>query len=190
MKNVLIIVLLSLLGIASSYFLRHLETELSEINEEKITRKIAIAYDIESWHFNTNNQLQYALVSNQVIEYSNEFGTEFSMPHLTAYDEKDNKIITWKGKANQGFLAHDKSNLTLIDKVKMIEYPDTDKALYINGSIMDYNTETRLVTSNQPVTINDGVITQVSDNLSLHTQKRQLDSKKRVRAVYQTAKKK
>ncbi len=184
MKNLITITVLFLLTIGSYLFLKSItkKTVQSDDGKEKII--VATAYGVSTRYFNKENQLQYKLLSPEAIEYSHNYGTELIKPSLSVFDEKMVKI--WQGNADKGVLSGNKDNLLLQKNVKITEMPQGKKPTYITGEEMNYQAKKRLLSSDLPVKIDDGIVVQLSDKLTLNTKTKKLNANDKVRATYKT----
>ncbi len=187
-KNLITIIILSLLAIASYLFLKSLTSETVEKDNNKEKKAVATAYGVTTRYFNEKNQLQYKLISPKAIEYSNNYGTELAKPDLIVFDEAMVKI--WKGNSDKGIISSNKDHLLLKNNVKIIEMPFGNKPTHITGEAMTYQAKKSLLTSNLPVKIDDGIVMQLSDKLTLDTKTKKLNARKKVRAIYNTDKNK
>ncbi len=158
------------------------------VKEKNHTEKkaVATAYGVSTRYFNEKNKLQYTLLSKKVIEYSNNYGAELVEPDVTVFD---NAMITiWQGNADRGIVSSDKDHLLLQNNVRIVEMPLGNKPTYITGEAMTYQAKKSLLTSDVPVKIDDGIIMQVSDKLTLDTKTKELNATDKVRATYNTNK--
>lgn len=185
MKNSLVISLLLAFVIGSYFLLKNLQKELVADTPSNDKEILATAYDVSARYFNEKNQLQYSLIGSKVIEYSNNHGMFLAEPNLTVFDKDD--VITWRGNADEAELSGDKEKLKLQKNVSIIESPRGEKPIFITGSVMYYNAKTRLITSDETVKIDDGIVEQISNGLKLDTVSRHLEAQNKVKAIYQTA---
>ncbi len=184
MKNTITIIILSVLTIGSYLFLKSITPKTVKKDNTKEKKVVATAYGVTTRYFNEKNQLQYKLFSPKAIEYSNNFGTELIKPDLTVFDEA--MINIWQGNADKGNISGNKDHLLLEKNVKIIEMPLGNKPTYITGEAMNYQAKTRLLISNLPVQIDDGIVRQVSNKLKLNTKTKELNATNKVRAIYKT----
>lgn len=188
MKNLITIIILSLLTIGSYLFLKSLTPKIVKKNDKKEKVIVATARGVTTRYFKQNNQLQYKLISPKVLEFSHHYGTELTSPDLAVFDDK--MINIWQGNADIGILSSNKDHLLLKKNVNIVEMPLSNKPTLITGETMTYQAKKGLLTSELPVKINDGIIMQVSDNLTLDTKTKKLNATNKVKAVYNTNKNK
>ncbi len=91
-----------------------------------------------------------------------------------------------KYSADTGTLSGDKNTLLLENNVKIVQTPQGENPTHITGEKMRYQAQKRLLTSDLPVTIDDGIMMQVSDKLRLNTRSKQVNASDRVKATYKT----
>lgn len=184
MKNTFIIILLAILTAGSYLLLKSLQKEEIRATAKQEKTIVATARGVTARYFNENNQLKYKLISPKVIEFSENYGMEFLSPDLSVFD--DTQQLAWHGTSALGFLSENKDKLLLKKDVKIVQSPNGEQPTHISGEVMNYQASTQLLTSALPVTINDGVLEQISDTLKLNTNTKQVNADKRVRATYQT----
>ncbi len=184
MKNTITIIILSVLAIGSYLFLKSLTPKEALKTDDQSKFVIATVSGVKARYFNEKNQLHYLLTSPKVLEYSNHYGTEFTSPDLTTFDEQVQPA--WTGNADTGTLSGDKNTLLLENNVKIVQTPQGENPTHITGEKMRYQAQKRLLTSDLPVTIDDGIMMQVSDKLRLNTRSKQVNASDRVKATYKT----
>ncbi len=188
MKNLITIIVLSLLTIGSYLFLKSLTPEIIKEDDNKKKEIVAIGHGVITRYYKQNNKLQYKLMSPKVLEFSHNYGTELISPDLAVFD--DAMIRIWQGNSEIGILSSNRDNLLLKKNVKIVEMPRGNKPTHITGEVMNYQAKKSLLTSELPVKIDDGIVMQVSDKLKLNTQTKKLNATSRVKAIYNTDKNK
>lgn len=185
MKNLVIIFILLLLVIGSFFFLRSLQEELvPKVVEEKI-QPVATGYQVKTRVYNSKNQLSYELVSDKIVEFSNQHGTEFSQPLIWLWDDKQQ--LNWKGKSQEAFLTGNHELLTMKKAVEIIQFPESAKPTYLNGDEISYNAKTSILDSQLPVKVDDGTNRQTSDKIQANTKTKKLSAKGHIKAHYESA---
>ncbi len=185
MKNLMIIAILALLAIGSFFFLRGLQDELApKVVEEKI-QPIAVGYKVETRVYNEKNQLAYQVVSDKIIEYSKKHGTEFHQPLVWSWDSQQQ--LNWKGQSSEAFLTGNHELLTMKKNVEIVESPDSDKPIYLNGEEIFYNAKTSMLESQLPTKVDDGTSWQTSNKMQVNTKTEQVVVTGSVKARFQTA---
>lgn len=183
MRNLLTIGFLSVLLLAGFFFLRSLKKELTVEQTAQPTRQVATAYQAKIRYFNQDNQLTYLSVSKEVQEFSNDKGTYLVAPEVSVFEHGN---MTWQGQSQKAVLSADKNDLTLTDKVHIVESPNSEKPTFIDGEVMYYHAPTKEISSDQKVTIDDGSMRQTSNYLRLNTATRKMVVDQKVTANYAT----
>lgn len=153
MKQPLIIATLAVLAAGSFWLLRDLEKTLAPTTDDTPTREIAVAHTVNGRYYNAQHQLQYALTSDTVSEFSHQAGTRLTNPDVKALNA--DQQLAWQGNAAQAHLSSDKNHLTLSGGVTLIESPKTARPITARSDTMVYNAQTQQVSSDTTVTISN-----------------------------------
>ncbi len=181
MKLLLTIIVLSLLTIGSYFLLRELKKDLVEMDKSKEVKEMIVANNVLGRYYDENNKLQYKLTGKKVVEYTNSYGTNIFGVNILSFEESR---VSWVATADKAVLSGDRNNLTLEKNIKVVQEPESKKPIYIGASVIYYDAKNNLITSDQAVTVKDGVMVHNSKNLHLNTKTEKIDFTNGIRAKY------
>lgn len=181
MKNVVVIFFLSLLLTLGYWFLKGFEDEEGAEGGETSDKDVFVAYEVRAKYFGSEGKLLYQLISQQVNERSKKQGTRFTTPVVKAFQDYQ---LEWQGSSETAFMTADKETIKLLNDVHIIQSPMGEQ-IDLTGDELEYDANTSTIFSNQPVTITDGLINQVSNHFSLNIKTDKIKFNEGVKATYQ-----
>lgn len=202
---------LAMLAVGSFWLLKTVESELEVSEAPMPTQPMVTAYGVFAQYYTPTHQLQYQLTSDEVIEYSNRYGTAFVSPRVLIYQPQTappsvsptssptsppavspaslshSPVLAWQASAAKASLSGDKNTLQLQDNALIIRMPGTEDEITIKGQDMRYDADNERISSERPVVIRHRLGVKHADEFNVDLAQETLDFAGNVSAQYQPA---
>lgn len=183
MRTAIIIFCLLFLLTLSYWFLRGFRDDDGVSAADEQVENVFVAFDVKAKYYSSEGYLLYQVDSNEVTELSQDNGTVFNAPLVKSYNPE--QVLEWQGNSGMALLSADKSKVLMHDNVRILQSPNTPNEIELIGDDLQYNADTAMIYSEQPVTISDGVFNQESNRFSLNIKTDKIEFENGVEANYQ-----